>query len=268
MVTTRHPNTERAMGIIEEERACLERERAAFRRFVRRLDRIEPVRQRPTDHVSADGGSVVVRGGQDTADRSLRAVTDAYRETVMAVEHYDREYGEPLAEHVAAEFGESVARELADGTVLTPVLYRSLQAGASRALEDRADLSALLEREADCLRDCRESMAGIETTLYRIVSPSGEPTDRTDEATADRLLELERECESVLERRQRYVRNQAIPALQGDDEIDLQEYLYDGLDVVYPVLSDLADCVETIRDARRQSRPACQAARDPCSRCR
>lgn len=254
MVTTRQHNTERAMDIVEDERARLERERSAFRRFARRLERIDPVCRRPAGNVSADGGSVVAGGSRDAGGRSLRAASDAYRQTVMDVDHYDREYGEPLVAHVAAEFGGSVARQIANGSVLTPVLYRALSAGASRALEDRAALSRLLEREAGCLSDCREAMAAIESTVYETADRPGEP-GRVDRSATERLATLERECEDVLARRQQSVREQAVPAIEREGEIDLQEYLYADMNVVYPVLADLTDCVEAVRRARDRYRP-------------
>ena len=183
----------------------------------------------------------------------LRAAREAYRETVMATPHYDREYGESLREHVAAEFGSSVATQFADGQALTPLLRRSLRGGSAEAIRQRAELLKSLASERRSLRRCRDAVVDAQDRLDAV---HGRLDEDPDTATLceidDRLATLESECERVLTRRQRQINNRS-GILLTDDATSFAEYLYGDLDSCFPVLTAATECIETIRTCRIRS---------------
>ena len=77
-----------ARSLLREEREKTRRERTAFEAFADRVGRLSA--SAPTAVASGPQQLVRASGG---ADAQLSAVRDAYRDTVMAVDHYEREYG-------------------------------------------------------------------------------------------------------------------------------------------------------------------------------
>ena len=98
MVETHHPLVERALDVLGEELEVTTAEREAFERFQARISAIEPDRHPAPNGVGATmatGMAVAGHEGESTGE-SMGRVRTAYRETVMAVPHFEPEYGEGL----------------------------------------------------------------------------------------------------------------------------------------------------------------------------
>lgn len=238
-----------AINVTESESEIIGSEQSAYRCFVRRLDGVD----------AASGWSATATGVPEmqtiavepvSVNEPLRAAREAYRETVMATPHYGAEYGEALREHVAAEFGNTVATQFVEGRALTPPLKRSLRAGAAEAIRQRAELLSSLESERQSLRRCQDTIVDVQNRLNEVHVCLGEDPDTTMRGEIDdRLAALESECETVLTRRQRCINNgPGIPLT--DDNTGFSEYLYDDLDSCFPVLTTVTECIETIRTCR------------------
>lgn len=234
----------------ETEHRLLCEERTALGSFATRLDTIEPVavsRSSPGPGAVRTLGSAAGAGG-----RRLAAVREAYRETVMSVDHYDAEYGESFEQHVRNEFGPDLAEALEHGSTLTPPVYRWLQTGVADAVESRKEVLELLAAERDGLRELRADLVPAREKLQNIgACPLEQWTTaalRTEydwvEAFRDRCerLAAERQCA-----RREYVHDQ--PALP-DREVT-EGYLYQPLDTSYPGLAALAVFADRLR-ARAQ----------------
>lgn len=250
MVRTTQPTIERARERVAEEIELVERERAAFERFVARLHEMDG--ERTTAGITGGGGPTAVTVREARPSEGMRAVRTAYRETVMAVTHYDREYGDTLAESVAAELGETLAGHVVDGQVLTPTLQGALRAAGERARDDRREFLGHLREE-------RDSLCAVATELNEIESRLVELAARVDEAPTsarlgevdDALVALEERCTDLANSRQRTIHGRSVRKISGIDGASLVQYLYaDRLETVTPALSDVAARLDAIRHQR------------------
>lgn len=261
MVRTTQPTIERARDRVESEAELVDRERAAFRRFVARLhemggERLTPGEmggKRPTaGKPTAAGGPAVATVRESSPSEGLRAVRTAYRETVMGVPHYESEYGDTLAESVAAELGETLAGHVAGGQVLTPRLYEALRAASERARDDRSDFLRHLEQERESLCEVAAELNEVESRLVELETRIDEaPTSTHLGDIGDTLATLETRCTELANRRQTTIHGRSVREISGIEGASLLQYLYgDRLATVTPALSDLTDCLDTIRHQR------------------
>ena len=234
-----------ASSVVAEERKRLLNERDAFDAFARRISGLE-VSEVPAA-VHATGG--IATATSIGADDRLDQVQDAYRDTVMSVAHYDSDYGEPLPENIAAEFGEGLAVAVVEGRRFTPQLKAALLASSEEASRSRAAFLSTLEDEAQALSDARETMETIDAERESIAAAP--LTSRSFEALVDdwnRLGVLSEQCRTMLRDRQEVIRSRSAERLSSAP--DLNDYLYDDLPVSYPVLSDLTSLSESIDSFR------------------
>lgn len=228
-----------ARDTVAEERSRVAAEVGAFDRFADRIAEAEP---EPAGQVARPSGTTVL---VDPGDDGLGAVRQAYRETVMAVDHYDDDYDEPLADHMREELGPDVATAVVNGPGFTPGLQHALVDAATSAREDRRSMVRDLDGEAealseasDALSDARESVEGVRS----------EPQFAGFDALVDRwqrLGEIEAACVRAVRDRSRSVADR--------NAHDLVEYLYDDLPVPAPVLAEAADILDDIREERRHT---------------
>jgi hypothetical protein len=246
--------TERATDVVTDELGVIEEERDAFRRFARRLDRVDPRQPTPKSAGTASaGGMTAAVVEQQTADSALREVRTAYRETVMATPHFEREYGESLAESMATEFGPELASQIAEGASLTPVAYAGLREATAEAISDRTEFLRVLRRERESLERCAGALTEIQSALDDLYDRLAADPDSATLGTIDaQLQDLEAECETLSNARQQTVHNRSGVVLSGVDETSLAQYLYAGLETVCPALSDVTECTETIRGCRER----------------
>jgi hypothetical protein len=209
---------DRAIERAARERREVAAEREAFLAFADRVSSLEATR--------VDAEMNAVRSLEPGPDAAARART-AYAETVMAVDHYDREYGEPLLEHVANELGATVATALApDGTsAFTTVVQGTITAAAGRAVASRADLLESTEAELESLRDARDRLVDLLDGGDAACGPVGadDPTGTLEAIAADRQETIHR--------------HHSVSAIDGHD---LCEYLYADQPWTYPVLLALS----------------------------
>jgi len=224
------------------ERGRVRAERDAFRRFATRVESVSAA-----GHANAGDAPVIAR--TKPPDSGMRAVTDAYRETVMGVDHFEAEYGEGLATNVSAELSPEVAAALADEERLTPQLRGALVTQAREAAVRREELLDALDGEAaalgsagERLRDVEGSIEDIEST--RFLDYSFEEL----QAAYGRLQLLRDDCEDVLATRQETVHGDS-PGPERTNGPAFRQYVYDSLDVSFPVLADGTELLDRIDDA-------------------
>lgn len=247
MVSVTDPCLDRAMEIVQSEIDILTAERDAFDDFLARLADIS------TDHLDVSptdvgtAGATVVDQSQPTSN--LEAVRTAYRETVMAVPHYESEYGESFVEHLGAEVDATLASQIAHGTVLTEPVLAALRAATEDGRSNRHDLIAELQRERDSLTQVVSTLTEIERQTHRIGTQL--PADTQDSLGAE-LTALETRCADLANTRQQTIHGRAATAWSGVDEDSLLRYLYADLETETPALSAIGSCLATIRRHQRQ----------------
>lgn len=247
MVSVTYPCLDRAMDIAQTEIDILTAERDAFDDFLARLADVSTdcLDVSPTDVGTA--GATLVDQSQPTTN--LDAVRTAYRETVMAVPHYESEYGESFVEHLGAEVDATLANQIAHGTVLTGPVLAALKGAIDTGRTNRHDLISELQRERASLERVGSTLTEIERQTHRIGTQL--PADTKDSLEAE-LAALETRCADLAKSRQQTIHGRAATAWSGVDEESLLRYLYADLETETPALSAIGSCLITIRRHQRQ----------------
>lgn len=233
-----------AVSLVEEERERLEAERDAFDAFSRRIANLEVAEA--TQPVTASGGMATVTS--TAPDDRLDRVRSAYRETVMAVPHYDVDYGESLTENLSGEFGDGIAYAVSDGRQLTPQLKSALLDGSREASQSRTSFISKLEAEAEALSEAADEIEEIDRERADVAAaPLPERSYEGLVEDWERLGDLGERCRRLLRSRQEGIQSAAAAMQNGTD---LHRYLYDPLPVTYPVLGDLVGLSASIDDTR------------------
>ncbi|EMA33489.1 DUF7260 family protein [Haloarcula japonica] len=249
---TSHPRIETALTVVERETECIEAELTAFRRFRSRVRSIEPASPAAGGVDTMGGGAASMLATATEPDAGLRAVREAYRETVMAVPHFEAEYDDSLEANMSMEFGPELGMQIATGPHLTPQLYEALLTASEGARDERETLLPALERERESLQSVRATLDDCERRGAALGANARRTTDaaRLDSIDAQ-LAEIEADCEAAAATRQHQLHSRSAAALSGVDETSLVRYLYDGCPVTCPALADTIACLDTIRRHRR-----------------
>jgi len=255
MTDTPHGRVADAVGVVDREIEYITDERAAFDRFRARLSKVDPWKPAEGGGSAAaglgEGGPALAAARSESrAGAGLRTVRTAYRETVMSVPHFEAEYDDTLPENLGAEFGVDVATRVADGTRLTPPLYRALAAAADRAVDERRRFRHALDRERDSLVAVRDGLAACDRRLDEIVAEL-DGADTVALARLDeRLADAESTCADLADERQQLVHGRPAVPLSGVDGVSLVSFLYGDRERRCPALAAVADCLERVRDLR------------------
>lgn len=250
--TSRGVETERKLA---DARAKLERERRrttdevdALQRFedsIRSLDTETPRQQTARPALAA---AIDTNGGQSDALGRVRA---AYESTVMAVPHYEEEYGDSYRASLAGEFDTHVAVVLTEGATFDERCKTILNSAITDSTTARRSLLAAIDEEADSLSTATETLMSVAKSLGSLSElPFAEESFGCLDAYRARIGQLETKCEDALNCRQRSVFDQRRAAWIPADAPDIAKYLYQDLDTDYPVMSVIADLLERTRALR------------------
>lgn len=216
-----------AQGLAERERAEVAAERDAFEELANRVAGLSPV---TADRQTVPLGSAA-KGSQDRRTESLRR---AYRETVMAVPHYDDTYGEPLAENVTAELGAELAEIFrADSPVPFSPQHKDLLVGAAeQQAEDRDEFCDAIDDEVRSLQSIHRELSSLLGTLDNSIVPSW----HSEEFLA--------KSEAIQASRQSTIASRSLPS--GYDGHTLCGYLYGDESWTYPGLTAVARLLDSV----------------------
>lgn len=234
-----------------EERSRTRTERDAFEQFRRRLTQINAdpghngAKASRTDPGSGMLTQIQIDGQQ------LTEVRRAYRETVMAVEHYQEDYGETLAENMRAEFGAEIATAVTDGGGLTPQLKQALLQGCEEAIHQRDELLTTLDEELETLEEAESAFENTENHLTALnKQPLPERSFKDLVALWDDLDAMADSCAERIDERQRELQESGTITGRISGTFALHNYLYGPLEVNHPILADgtaLLDRIETAK---------------------
>jgi hypothetical protein len=235
-----------ARDAVATERSLVEAERDAFEAFDRRVADVGTV----AASTSATPASTLLTDRRQS-DRSLARVRAAYEETVMSVPHHDSEYGDTLAESLAADFGEQLAVALVEGSTLPTEVRDAVRAAASAARRERREFLDVLDREDASLTRTAEDLAAVRTDL-RALDDRPLSTRSFDDLRRlwNRVQALDARTDGIAMQRQETLRSHRgeLPGVPAD----LQEYLYADLSPTYPALAAIAATAADLRRARRR----------------
>lgn len=243
-----------AVTTLDEERSRLAAEREAFLEFAGRLAELDlgaeqPIGSRTETRTRKQPVTVVA----DTDDHGYRRVERAYRETVMAVPHYEEDYDEPLSTHMRTELEGPETQAMLERETANPVIRDTLVGRARAAALSRDDLLSTLETERESLLaaiDLRSELTDSLDSLREIP-----PLDRSFGgllAVWHRLDDIEERCDDHIEQRQEQIQATTIdqPRTAESSVGTLPEYLYESLDVTYPVLHDYLGIRQEVQSER------------------
>lgn len=241
----------KALGRVQEERSRTAAERKTFKAFATRLETMNTNTQ-PTPKQPRHGRLVQSRKSSQTGV-PMERVRDAYRETVMATDHYHEDYAESLSTNATEEFGPELATALAHGETLTPQLQHTLIQASHTAVNERTSYQQTLTTEYESLQAAKRHLRSHSETLERIRDQLNTPeTFSALIETHAHLEDLTADCTRLLEDRQATLTDQP----QDDQHHQLTEYLYREYPWTYPVLADTIDYhtkVQTLKQKSLQS---------------
>lgn len=187
-------------------------------------------------------------------DTQLAEARTAYRETVMSVPHYAKEYDESLREHLTAELSPEIATALTTGDQFLPQFQKQLITKIRRACTSRAAFLKALEDETSALRAADERLTDLGSELSDLFAARSLEVSSCKELLVRRqqIRASERECEKLVADRQSTLRGQRVPTVQNID-LEFPIYLYQSLSVTYPVLADISNFAETLRSTRSRN---------------
>jgi hypothetical protein len=250
-VLTRIPD---AVALVHQERERTAAEYDAFEAFARRVGRLDVdgtqqsgAGDRRPATAAHPGPAVVDDHAGASRSASMEAIRDAYRETVMAVPHYEEEYDEPLEEHLAQEFGVELGVAIAQSDAVTPQLQQALATASIRSRDERAELLDRLDEERNSLREASRSLEEICEAVRTVEQSLSRRADRELAEAWGRLEELEGDCRTLLRERQCNLEPE-----QAGRSMGLQEYLYATSPWTYPILGDGLDGIDRIERAKHR----------------
>lgn len=238
-----------ARSALKEEQSRTAAEQAAFEAFARRVAGLRTANVQ-TPNQTTDGAISVV-GSSSPSASPLDNVRKAYQETVMDLAHYDEEYGEPLEKNLAFEFGRDIATTVFDGDQFTPQLQKAIISAAKKAARERARLRGALGREDESLREFGESFSDVQCALneYQPRKLRSESYQSLLEGWEE-LDTLEKQCSNALDARQQRLMSEPMGKGGSADKPSLFEYLYQSLEVNYPVLATGTNLIVQIQKSR------------------
>lgn len=240
-------NVRGAIAAIRTECESVAAERDALARFAERLQEL-PTTQIQGTSVQGAGIGVASTTTQPTAD-GMAAVEKAYRETMMAVDHYESDYGEPFAQHLASEFGEEVAGAVVANDQLTPQLKSALLTGAREGQNQRAQYIDALEREQERLQQADRTFAAVADCCESV--DGDRLRRRSFEELQDRLERLGDQRDTLTETlrdRQEQLHDGITFGWDRKDAESVYRYLYRDIDATYPVLADGSSLLQRVKE--------------------
>jgi len=208
-----------AERIVETEVCEISAEQQAFVRFRQRVIDIDTEPPSNPSPIPVSQPAIV-----ETSSNRIERVRNAFRETVMGVDHYDEHYRESLEEHAAAELTPEIAAGIQNtSTPFSQLFETALTTSIDEAIDRRGAVLEDLREEQTSLDTCRTKL--VEALNMRIDSSTPMTHRRV---TRDQVNGIARQRQETLHRR-----NLSICA----DYHDLNRYLYQEENWMYPVLT-------------------------------
>jgi hypothetical protein len=212
---------ETARDRVNQDRREVRAELCALERFA---DRVERLDAGSTGGAAPGGVTVLSRSSTDV----MADVREAYRSTVMDVEHYEDVYGEELRTNVAAELTPEIANAMSGTAPTVPAGFTQAVLSAVGASADcrRSHLGLLDDEEASLTK----ALGALEEVLDGLADPT-----RSDRACLARLDAIAAARQPEIQRR--------TGRASGHE---LCSYLYEGEPWTYPVLSAVATVRQSV----------------------
>jgi hypothetical protein len=244
---------ERSVSEITAEKEFTTTEIEAFESFRNKVASLGP---KPPDSInSAETNTYPTQPNKTPARTEI--VQEKYKNTVMDIPRFEEAYGETFVQHISAEFGQNVAAALLSNESFTPTIKSLLLNRSAESVAERERYIKRLEAEHRAILNWNDQLRSTEIVLDQI------SYDKLHLHSLKRLSELEQEvrteidsCQKILKERQNEIQTRGIRSDSCSNQIVFQEYVYEPLEVSYPVLSTTVSQLRTLT-----SRQECIVAR-------
>lgn len=237
----------KAQAELQTEARRLEREIQAYSEFEKQLESITVPKSSPVSTV----GSIQL--DRSSSIDQCTEIRESFEATVMAVPHYSEDYDESFIEHFAAEFTPEAAALVTNSNEIPPQLHSLLQSQVTSAIEDRNHLLSSIDSEQDAVA---ESKTRLQKRCQQLTTLTKTEIDQLDfaglEAQWTYLAQQQQLCDTIAADRQQHIIATKRTVGATNTTSDLYAYLYQDLDVTYPILSKIAEIGETIHRQQTQ----------------
>ncbi len=213
-------------------------ERAAFEDFSHQLE----------SHLSSRSGASIQ--GKSLLHRRTQTqdnpVLNTYRDTVMQLDHYDEDYGEPALENITRELGDGIAELICSSNGACAEIQSVIHHAVNAAIRQRKQYCEILTTEVESLQEWNRDIQSLHTTLTDLSTAVSQNTSPEAQWRYRDTVERHRtELDSKVAARQQQItdlkENFNFPNTRGGiHNMNIFVYLYDELPVTFPVLADLA----------------------------
>lgn len=260
-------HVEQALDRVHEEQEAIEKKQAAYKRFLKGVEKISVETPSTDSPITQRGGFQTTTGPVATmhstpsgGSKSRKQVRELFAETVRPHSTADVEDSETLLETIAAELSDQVVVALTSQNATTGFTANVKQGVLSEAVQRRRELRVMgraLDREQVSLSETKDA---IDEVLEWIIDANDTPLTELEfeslRARHDRLDDFHDQCDTVAQERQSLLH--ATTSADGQVGIahhELMNCLYAAFPVTYPVLSTVVrleqicdECQRAVRD--------------------
>lgn len=238
------PNAQKALA---EERKRTQSERDAFIAFHEQVAALEPQSSPSTESEKLQRP---IRPLPDQPQpNTLEEVREAYQKTVMQTPHYAAEYGDTLAESLTMEFGPELTQVLTNTECLSLIVQQTVLSANQESQDRRDEFLSLLDDEETALNEAAASLKEIGNRVLELDMQSSMKLTNIQ----NQIKTLENRCDDLAQARQTTIQTaQHGPSSRWFENEEFHQYLYASLDIVHPVLADIAILGEFIQTTRQQ----------------
>jgi len=240
----------KAREAIARERRYLDAERDSFLAFHDQIRSLRPASLATSGESSTRQTQSMILSDPDADSVSLDSICDAYRESVMSVDHFEEEYDESLQRHMAAELSVEIAQAVTSQQTLTPLLKQSLIRASQTAVVRRDDLLTELSAEADSLNEAETKLSRFADATLAVPEPPISGSFDTLATIWRDMRAMEREYDQYCRERQAHIRDRRV-RVGTPDGVGFCGYVYEDLNVTYPVLMEIVTQLRKLRTRRR-----------------
>jgi hypothetical protein len=237
------------MDRVREEMQFIRDELDGFERFEERVEPLSSVPQAQSG--TPMGGGVLTAPSSASPAQKLK---HTYQSTVMAVPHYEAEYGDSFEESVRTEFDEPLCQVLLGRVTFTPLAKSRLIGASENARHNRSELLDDLERELAELRGAIDRFEKWITELERIRRRVTRWNDCEASIELARIERLNEECDALSSKRQRHLHRRSRTICHHREPDSFAQYLYQGTPFTMPILADISVVGERLDDERDRIR--------------
>ena len=203
----------------------------------------------PTETRKSTGRTVLkTRANRSgTSQSGLDTVQQKYKNTVMDIPRFDEVYDETFVQHISAEFGGDAAAAVLSNEYFTPTIKSVLLDKSAASIAERKQYIERLETERRAILKWNDRLHSGKAILNQL------SYDQIYQYSFERLSEFEQDahceiesCEKIIQKRQNEIQTRGIRSGGCSNQVVLQEYIYEPLEVSYPVLSTTVKQIQNL----------------------